>query len=79
MNGTPIAFMHGCAHIAHGPVHQDSQDTTTEGVSRMDFLYDLWNIILGAGGKVRHQHEYQNSNKWDYSYDGRYKPEDEDY
>ena len=47
----------------------------------MDFLYDLWNIILGGGGKVRHQHNYQNSYKWDHSYDGRYKPdhEDEDY
>ncbi len=47
----------------------------------MDFLYDLWNLILGAGGKVRHQHNYQNSYKWDHSYDGRYKPdhEDEDY
>lgn len=45
----------------------------------MDFMYELldW-IIVGGGGKVRHQHSYHNENKWDYSYDGRYKPEDED-
>ena len=45
----------------------------------MEFIYDLldW-IIVGAGDKVRHQHNYRNSYKWDYSYDGRYKPEDDD-
>lgn len=45
----------------------------------MDLLYDLltW-IIVGAGDKVRHQHNHQNEYKWDYSYDGRYKPDHED-
>jgi hypothetical protein len=44
----------------------------------MDFFFDLWNVIIRAGGKVRHQHNYQNSYNWDYSYDGRYKPDHED-
>ena len=44
----------------------------------MDFIYELFNWLVGEGGKVRHQNNYQHSNKWDYSYDGRYKPEDDE-
>jgi hypothetical protein len=44
----------------------------------MDIFFDLWNMIVGAGDKVRHQWHNRNSYKWDYSYDGRYKPDQED-
>ena len=45
----------------------------------MDLVYDLLNwITVTAGDKVRHQHRLDYEYKWDYSYDGRYKPEDED-
>lgn len=48
----------------------------------MDIIFDILSLITGPGGiivgegdKVRHQWNYRKSYKWDYSYDGRYKPE----
>ncbi|HER44065.1 MAG TPA: hypothetical protein ENO08_06360 [Candidatus Eisenbacteria bacterium] len=54
---------------------QGVEDATYEGDG---ILSDLIRWFIGVGDKVRHRNSYQNSNDWNYYYDGRYKPEKDD-